>query len=727
MCTKLALLLLFCIAVSIAGTAGGGQTLVRYLDLPNGSQSRALAADSQGSLFAVSNIEEPSGRILIRVIKTDPQGGSLASIDFGGTGTNETDLVAGAAVDPQGDLVIVGTTNSPDFPLVAPVISRTTPQAAFVVRLDSQLRTILFSTRLGGLQGGGPTQGGTAAGGVAVDNAGNIYVTGSTSATDFPVTPSAFQTQPPKSDGFGTATYAFLTEFSASGNQIAFSSYFGGSETSCSGGSSCIGVFGTTRGTAIALDATGAVIIAGNTNAADLPVTMGAYAPQCGGCSRDQSAGFIAKVAVAGAKLVWATYLPLAQQGLLPPLQSSISVSDAALDSSGNVVGGGSAPNGFPVTSGALQTTYPLPSGTAYAGFVSKFDASGERLLFSTYLGGGVLNGGTNGVVSLALDSQGTIWATGGSVPSALPAAVAVPLLGPTYVVGLSSDGSSLTSIVTAPAEAAGQAIVASGAGTTAALGTAGSLLTATGATGPSLVGVVNSAAFAVSNAVAPYELISLYGDGLGPVSPVNAQVVNGLVTTSLAGIRVLFDDVAAPLLYAGPAQVNAIVPREVYGRDITRLRIVTPDGTIDGPSLAVRPSQPQVFRALSDNSLSMSALALNQDGTPNSASNPAPLGSVVTVWATGAGVLSPVKSDGAIAAGALSVPNLPVSVLRSADSAGATSLEVLYAGDAPLMVAGVLQVNFRLPLQVSAPGPLVCALQIGSAISASFQVYVKP
>ena len=117
-----------------------------------------MAADGAGNLFVVSNITEPSGRAQIRVSKTDTNGATLTSIDFGGS---FPDTIAGVAVYPKGDVVVAGTTSSPDFPLVLPLISKTSSQAAFLVKIDSELRNVLFSTRLGGSMGGSASQGAT--------------------------------------------------------------------------------------------------------------------------------------------------------------------------------------------------------------------------------------------------------------------------------------------------------------------------------------------------------------------------------------------------------------------------------------------------------------------------------------------------------------------------------------------------------------------------------------
>jgi Beta-propeller repeat len=170
------------------GTFGAAtQALVTYLDLPDGAQSSLLAADKSGNLFVISTVTQLSGRQVQRITKTNRQGTTLATMDFG---PSQKDTINAAAVDPNGDLVLAGTTqdNPPeDFPLVSPLISDIPGIAAFIVKIDSQLQNILFSTLLGGAQGAG-----TVAEALAIDGNGNIYVTGSTVDASFPVTPGAF-------------------------------------------------------------------------------------------------------------------------------------------------------------------------------------------------------------------------------------------------------------------------------------------------------------------------------------------------------------------------------------------------------------------------------------------------------------------------------------------------------------------------------------------------------
>ena len=196
-----------------------------------------------------------------------------------------------------------------------------------------------------------------------------------------------------------------------------------------------------------------------------------------------------------------------------------------------------------------------------------------------------------------------------------------------------------------------------------------------------------------------------------------SGQVVNGAVTTALGGVQVLFNGIAAPLLYVGPTQINAVVPGGVFGQDTVTMQIVSPGGTIGGVELFIVPSQPGVF-ARGDGS----AIALNQDGSLNGPSNPAAAGRVVTVWGTGAGALFGINTDGEIVSTQLGALALPVAVL-----ANSLSLEVMYGGSAPGMVAGTIQVNFRLPEQI-APGvtSLPCVLQVGGGLSQPFGIYVK-
>lgn len=302
--TKYLMLLLLTLAtVCIALAATPQQAMIRTLDLPASAQPQLLTGDGVGNLYVVSNILEPSGRPQIRVLKTDAQGITLATMDFGGSNPSfARDTVAGAAVDSKGNLIIVGSTSSADFPLVSPLIADngTAPWGAFITKVDPQLKTILFSTLLSG------TQNGTTAAGLALDKSGNIYVTGRTGDADFPVTKGAFQTSPPQQNKLTTASYAFVTEIGADNKSFVFSTYFGDSTLACPDPTKCAEFLATTSGTTIALDPAGNVVIGGSTDADQLPITPGVIGPNCGGCGYLATAGFFAKFSPDGSKLVWA-------------------------------------------------------------------------------------------------------------------------------------------------------------------------------------------------------------------------------------------------------------------------------------------------------------------------------------------------------------------------------------------------------------------------------------
>jgi uncharacterized protein (TIGR03437 family) len=705
--------------LSVLPAARAQQVLARYVDLPPGAQAQLLATGPTGNLYVAATFVDLAAQNRTRVLETDQDGRTLASMDL--------DLIAVSAgtVTPDGHLVLAGTPSSPDFPLISPIMPAAGPHSDVVVELNAGLTAIVFSSRIGGATGAG-FGGGTSVTGVATDSAGNLYVTGATADIDFPITPGAFQSTPPSGDDFGSTTFAFLTAISADRKRLIFSTYFGDNAVNCLGGSHCVGVHARTDPVAVAVALNGDLVIAGTTTATKLPVTAAAYATQCL-CNSDSPGGFAARFA-SGGNLHWATYLPLGNEGNFGELLFR-RVSDIALDGGANVVLSGAATAGFLVSPGAIQPE--VPGGGSTSGFVAKLDASGQRLLFGTFVGGTVGVVFTPEVRAVTVDPAGAIWITGLSDPALLPQ-VTGPALGNTYVGSISPDGTTANLFYTAPEGGAGQAIGMSGDSTVAVLGPAGSILLTTPASGPSLIGVANSAASSVSNAVVPLELISLYGIGLGPAAPLGAEIVGGAVTADLGGVQVIFDGTPAPLLYAGPNQVNAVVPQEVSGRETTSVQINTPQGVLQGLVMPVRQTQPAVFLAGSGGF----AAALNQDGSVNSASNPAPGGSLVSVWGTGAGVARNSKPDGTIITNNAGPVNYPVSVIGSNTANPGTSLEVQYAGDAPGLVVGVVQINIQLPkflgsivsqgLPPDAPLQAALQLQIGDALSPPFSIYLR-
>lgn len=200
--------------------------------------------------------------------------------------------------------------------------------------------------------------------------------------------------------------------------------------------------------------------------------------------------------------------------------------------------------------------------------------------------------------------------------------------------------------------------------------------------------GQIASAAGSFPGPVTAGEILSIYGQGIGPVNSVSAAYdAAGSLPVTLADTQVFFDGVAAPLFVTGAFQVNVQVPWEVAGRRTTAVQLIyrgVPSNTVE---LAVTAAAPELFTLLG----TVQAAVLNQDGSINDAGAAAPRGSVVSFFATGVGQTSPASATGtpAPAAGTLTT----TLTLRMANQPA----EVLYAGPAPGLV-GVTQINARIP-----------------------------
>ncbi len=653
--------------IGLSPALAGNQVVLRILD-PSDGVPQAIAADPSGHLFAVSTLTV-AGQPQTRVVKLDLNGTRLASLDIG-----QLALTRAVAMDAQGNLILAGADSS---------------YQGRVLKVDGQLHGTIFSTSLPAIVYA-----------VAVDGSGNIYVTGSTGSTTFPVTTGAYQNKPPVQDPpRGTsAVYAFVTEIASDGSKLLYSTYFGDDATTCVGGSSCVGAYGSTVGTVIGLDSSGNVTIAGTTDAYNLPTTAGVLGAACA-CRHQTTAGFIARFQPGAAQqqqLQWSTFLNAPNQPTV-----SVVVDALALDAAGNVIVGGNGPPTLPTT---------LGTGSG-GGFLIKVNRTASAVVWGTFYGSGAFSN----VKAIAMDSQGRVLITGAKDNPGAGLTASQTSVFANYVTRLSADGATVIDSYQGPLGLVGQGLAMASTGGFASLGVAGGLWLEGTASGPSLLAVQNSAGGASLTTVAPYELISIYGLTIGPPVPLSGQVVNGAFTSSLGGYQVLFDGTAAPLLYAGAGQFNAIVPSGVGNKTSAKIQIVTPQGTLDGPTMFVAPVEPSVFV----NTQTALAAAVNQDGTINSTAHPAKPGSIVTVFVSGGGGGS--FSDGAL---------VPLGIFYSYEEvlgiSGLLSLEVEFAGAAPGQVAGVMQINFRVPSSLQ-PGPIFAfSFQIGSVPTGTVGISVS-
>lgn len=217
---------------------------------------------------------------------------------------------------------------------------------------------------------------------IAVDGAGNAYAAGITDSPDFPTTPGSHR---PELSG-GTA--GFVTKYDPTG-AVVYSTYVGGTDI--------------TQLWGLALDRFGAAYITGWTLADDFPTTPGSFQPACQPVGSACNVGFVAKLDASGSDLVFATYL-----GTTGPLLTLAGTypADIAIDQNLNVVVTGATGAPFPVTPGAFQTEFTAPE---KMGFVTKLNATGSALIYSTYLGGH----GNDHAYALALDAAGAAYITG--------------------------------------------------------------------------------------------------------------------------------------------------------------------------------------------------------------------------------------------------------------------------------------------------------------------------
>jgi uncharacterized protein (TIGR03437 family) len=225
------------------------------------------------------------------------------------------------------------------------------------------------------------------------------------------------------------------------------------------------------------------------------------------------------------------------------------------------------------------------------------------------------------------------------------------------------------------------------------------------------LQGAVTNAASNLPGPVATGEIVTIYGSGIGPAQPAQFQLNSlGLVSTQLAGVSVLFNGIFAPVLYASSSQVTAVVPYGAAGENV-QILVEYQSRIVLSTSARLALTAPALFTA--DSSGKGQALAFNQNGTRNSAANPAPPGSVVTLYATGEGQTLPAGIDGKLAVAPAPRPVAGVTV-----TIGGLTATVQSAGGSPGNVAGLMELRVQVPSGVPGGGATPVVLQVGAAAS---------
>lgn len=225
----------------------------------------------------------------------------------------------------------------------------------------------------------------------------------------------------------------------------------------------------------------------------------------------------------------------------------------------------------------------------------------------------------------------------------------------------------------------------------------------------PPTLSALNAASL-TQGPVAPGEIVVLFGNGLGPdTGAAGTPGATGLLPTLLAGAEVRFDGIPAPILYAQYGQINVQAPYAIAGNATTHVEAFyqgKSGGTVD---LAVAPANPALF-----------PVAVNQDGSLNSETNPAARGTIMAFFATGEGLTDGANTSGIAAQAPYPRPRQTVEVTM-----GGIAADLLYAGAAPGQV-GELQVNARVPGGFLPTGQVAVQLSVGAFNAPVMMIWVK-
>jgi len=209
----------------------------------------------------------------------------------------------------------------------------------------------------------------------------------------------------------------------------------------------------------------------------------------------------------------------------------------------------------------------------------------------------------------------------------------------------------------------------------------------------PSIERVVNGASY-VQGGIAPGEIVSVFGNSMGPAAGVGATIDSqGFIPATLANVVVTFNGYPGPILYASAGQINTIVPYELAGSSNASVEVVFGSARSNSLTVAVEPSAPGVFSAGASGTGGGAILDVNYHLV--SASNPVSAGDSIQIFATGQGQTSPGGVDGLIEP--VTLP-LPYPLLPGAVTIGNLPAHIEYIGAAPGLVAGALQVDAVIP-----------------------------
>lgn len=652
--------------------------------LPREFSIRATAVDASGFIYLTGNallhdVPGTSGSLQPNpkacapadygcvntfILKISPSGDSIVWMTyFHGNGN---DSISAIAVAPDGNLVIAGATSSTDL---LPDLRgyRTAPASLFLAKLSSDGDRFLAATYFGG-------EGADTIAVTKIDADGNIFVAGNAGSANFPTTPGAYQRtrgSGPPPPGFWECSQAcsdqFVAKFNPALSKVAFASLIGTS------------VVESTSDLALGPD--GSLYLSG---------TRGPYGGQGPG----------------------PTY----------PTLIHLNSSATALLYDTQVVD--SYPHGGPLVvapdgSAYVSTFTPRWPITIPRSMTWKVDPQGAALWSQEILGV---------VTSMAMNSEDEIVVTGKAsdiwlrptpgAPRPCPSPVDTSdLRGMSFVARWSP---STREVIYAGFLNARQSWLADPdrvLADSAYIGLPQFTLLPAGLPPKGTVTCVANAAGYDYSAISPGEVLSVFGSEIGPDREYPMELdANGLVRSELGGVTASIGGLPAPILYASPGQIDLVAPfaTPMAGAiPVVVRRYGAPVAALDRPA-AVSHAALFVTNGLRIGTL----LALNDDGSTNSSTNPASVGSLVSVFATGMGAMNPMPLDGAVAGAEPSLVAGQYPVILT--GMNMTEAAVEYVGSSPGLVHGIVRIEFRIPPAI-VPREGTVSMRIGTSSGTFF------
>jgi uncharacterized protein (TIGR03437 family) len=575
------------------------------------------------------------GTDLARSIALDASGSAYVTGETYLSG-NYLDAGNGVAVDSSGHAYVTGATGSTDFPVTPGAFQASAPadfiqNSAFVTKLNASGSGLVYSTYLGGTF----IEEGSA---IAVDSAGNAYVTGQVSSGNFPTTPGALQRQ-----GRGSSD-GFVTKLNSAGSALVYSTLLGGGDSEW--------------GKSIVVDGEGNAYVTGAAFSRDFPVTAGAFQTAHRGGSLFLD-GYVAKLNAAGSALVYSTFLggTGADEGY-----------SVAVDSTGNAyIAGVTYSPDFPVTPDAFQPALGGPVvptsglGAGADSFIAKLNATGAALLFGSYLGGNTIDTrvGFRRGVAVAVDPAGNAYLGGTTLSPNFPTAAAYQR----------NSGGTWDAFVAKVGEAA-------------ALGP------------PAISSVVNAASFQPGLASGAW--LTIFGTNLAAVTRAwrDSDFAGNSLPTQLDAVSVSVNGKPAYVYFISPGQLNVLGPADPTEGPV-QVEVITPSGRSNPATVEKRSLAPAFFKLDAEGRRYLAAVhadgtLLGKPGLLGAATTrPAKPGDVILLYGTGFGPTTPPFPEGEIIRQPGILPG-PITI-----RIGDVLANVSFAG---LVGAGLYQFNVTVP-----------------------------